>query len=543
MNKEKRKMKNHLKLRGEFAYRILKNYTRLQEEEYRPEYIFKQTAEGYSWPGDWEGRTLLALVLLKRVTGTEPAYLEELLQGLYILLQPKGYLGTCHIEKGQIDEQQLSGHNWLLRGLLECLSCDARPMIEEMIIHMVESLYLPTIGFYYQYPLDGKRDYSGEAVGKLQEDFVNNWLLSTDIGCAYMSLDALSQYYQIYHDERVLPLLEEMAETFMEIDFVGESLQTHATLSAARGIIRLYQETGNREYLDFASRFFDLYCDAGMTENYGNFNWFKRPAWTETCAIVDSFMLAVELYKQLENARYLELANKILYNALGYAQRRNGGFGCDKCAVADGEHELLYLQPEYYEASWCCSMRGAEGLSYAAENVFFQKKNYGIFTNYICGEYTLDNMKFTIDSGFPYQGNITVKFEQCPENYKIKCFIPEHTDIGKIRVYIDENPCVVQIEDGMLVIHVHRQCTLTMSIPLHIYNSNTVHASKKQSIWYGILQLGCDIEDRIALEDMDKYKCREGRAFTYQDHVLFPINQSIYKNREDMLQRKVKILF
>ena len=251
-------MKKDIKLRGEFQYRILKNYTRLQEREYRPEYMFRQTEAGYDWPGDWEGRTLLALVLLKRITGAEPAYLEELLLGLSELLKEKGYLGAPNIEKGQIDEQQLSGHNWLLRGLLECASCDFRPMIEEMIVNMVEHLYLPALGFYERYPLDKCRNYNGNAIGELQKEVVNGWLLSTDIGCAYMSLDALSQYYQIYHDERILPLLREMAETFMKIDFAGASLQTQASLCATRGILRLYQETGEEKYLAFAKYLFDF---------------------------------------------------------------------------------------------------------------------------------------------------------------------------------------------------------------------------------------------------------------------------------------------
>lgn len=536
-------MKKDIKLRGEFQYRILKNYTRLQEKEYRPEYMFRQTEAGYDWPGDWEGRTLLALVLLKRITGAEPAYLEELLLGLYELLKEKGYLGAPNIEKGQIDEQQLSGHNWLLRGLLECASCDLRPMIEEMIVNMVEHLYLPALGFYERYPLDKCRNYNGNAIGELQKETVNGWLLSTDIGCAYMSLDALSQYYQIYHDERILPLLREMAETFMKIDFAGASLQTQASLCATRGILRLYQETGEEKYWAFAKYLFDFYFETGMTENYGNYNWFGRPTWTEPCAIVDSFLLAVELFKQSENSRYLEIANKILYNALGYAQRSNGGFGCDKCAVAGGENELLWVQEELYEASWCCSMRGAEGLTFAASNAFWQGKDRGFFTNYLSGEYDWGDLKFTVDTAFPYKGKIVVSVEKCPAEYRLKCFIPEHTDLKKLRVWIDDKSASVELEGGMLLITLPGPCTLTLDIPLHIHTLDTIQPSTKRSCWYGILQLGCDAEDEIALEDLEKCQYNEAGCFSLREHVLFPINQNIYVSREDVLKRKVKILF
>ena len=222
-------MESNIKLWGEFQYRILRNFTRLQEKEYRPEFIFKQTAGGYSWPGDWEGRTVLALVLLKDITGAEPAYLENILQGLYRQLIEQGYLGERFLEHGKINEQQLAGHNWLLRGLMEAAARDTRPFLKEMVLKIVEHLYLPITGAYRKYPLGECRSFEGEAIGELQENSVNDWFLSTDIGCAYISLDALSQYYQLYHDERILPLLEEMAETFMEIDYLGTSMQTHAS--------------------------------------------------------------------------------------------------------------------------------------------------------------------------------------------------------------------------------------------------------------------------------------------------------------------------
>ena len=320
-------------------------------------------------------------------------------------------------------------------------------------------------------------------------------------------------------------------------------MQTHASLSATRGIMRLYQETGKKEYLDFACRFFALYCQEGMTENYANFNWFRRPTWTETCAIVDSYMLAMELFKQLKESNYLAYANKILYNALGHAQRSNGGFGCDVCAVVDGENELLYVQEKHYEASWCCTMRGAEGLSYAVCNAFLPGEHTGIFTNYLSGEYEFADLKFTVDTEFPYEGHIKVKFDRCPENCRIQCYIPEHTDVEKIKVWLNDESHPVQIEDNMLIITVSGQCVLALELPLHIYVADSLHASSKKTCWYGVLQLGCDAKDDFTLDDLNKWEYNENRYFNFQNHVLYPINQSIYLTREEMLKRRIKILF
>ena len=92
--------------------------------------------------------------------------------------------------------------------------------------------------------------------------------LSTDIGCAYMCLDGLSRAYRDLDIPELKDLLEEMIEAFAAIDFVGISMQTHATLSGIRGILCFYEALGDARYLEMAKRLFSLYERQGMTENY-----------------------------------------------------------------------------------------------------------------------------------------------------------------------------------------------------------------------------------------------------------------------------------
>ena len=99
--------------KGDLAYRMVKNYARLEGKEYRPEQIFDIDKNG--WPGDWEGRTILALALLARSTGRTPAYLDAILEKLESEFNERGYLKDI-LPAGMANEQQLSGHNWLLRG-------------------------------------------------------------------------------------------------------------------------------------------------------------------------------------------------------------------------------------------------------------------------------------------------------------------------------------------------------------------------------------------------------------------------------------------
>ena len=232
--------KDYPEIRGELKERVLLNAARLCSPIYRASAIYTQDKNG--WPGDWEGRTLLALVSHMKCTGIEPPYLSSVLESIPDHLNSRGYLGGIS-EEGLFDEQQLSGHNWLIRGLMEYYLLTGDKEISNLVNKIVENLYIPLKGYYLDYPIDPEvRKEQGSFSGTLSGKS-GHFILSTDIGCAFMCLDGLSQYYDIFRNPDVYELLDEMVSVFEKIDFVGSHMQTHATLSAVRGIIRLYKAT------------------------------------------------------------------------------------------------------------------------------------------------------------------------------------------------------------------------------------------------------------------------------------------------------------
>lgn len=416
----KRVDSKYITIRGDLCRRIHLNYARLESKHYRPEHIFGADQSG--WPGDWEGRTILALVKLKAATGREPAYLERILELLPARLNEKGYLGPVYEQDAEsalpvFNEQQLSGHNWLLRGLLEYWLISRSDAVKSMAEQIVRNLYLPLTGHYSTYPKDpaersGGGRYDGNISGR-----VRNWYISTDVGCAFMCLDAISQAYEIFGDPACKRLADEMIASLCTIDLLGVQMQTHATLSATRGILRMYGATGTPFYLETAEKLFGTYTTCGMTENYANINWFGRSdTWTEPCAIVDSCLLAMELYRYTQRYEYLSLANRIYRNALCYAQRMNGGFGCDTCVTAPDQKLLHPHAGGLSEAFWCCTMRGAEGLSYLGQNVLFysETENGSVETIYINlledFDAELDAYELHVRAAYPEQGGVSIRF-------------------------------------------------------------------------------------------------------------------------------------
>lgn len=348
----------------ELNERIALNYNRLADSSYyQIDEVF--APDTYDWPADKEGRALLSFVSHYKISGKKILCMTEMIEKLPSKLNEKGYLGTIHTDV--IAEQQLSGHSWLLRGLCEYYEQFGDESVLNAIKNITENLFMPTKGRFSTYPIDRTKKDEGGVSGN-EIGYSNNWLLSSDIGCAFMSIDGLSHVYKITKNEALKELLDEMIDTYLSIDKVKLRVQTHCTLTAARGMMRMYAVTSEEKYINGAKEIYDLYVNGGgMTYTYQNLNWWGRPdSWTEPCAIVDSLMLVLELYKVTEDETYRKTAARIYHNGFSTLQRDNGGAGTDTLITKDSPWD--YLKARTYEAQFCCSMRLSEGLWYISEN-------------------------------------------------------------------------------------------------------------------------------------------------------------------------------
>ena len=177
-------MENEKELQEDFRLRVKKNFERLSGDTYAGKNIFRETS--YGWPGDWEGRYLLACVLLRRLTGRAPESLTYLLEHLDEHTNRYGYFGT--IADGEsVSEQQLSGNGWFLRGLCEYYIDSPSRKLREKIESIAENLYFKSEALYAKYPVTGIRVAGGVSGNTVEE--TQGWKLSSDVGCAFIALD------------------------------------------------------------------------------------------------------------------------------------------------------------------------------------------------------------------------------------------------------------------------------------------------------------------------------------------------------------------
>ncbi len=539
--------RDHVVIKGEAAARMIKNFARIHDRYYLPGVAGTTEAENVGWPGDWEGRTVLALTLLGRTLKTEPAYLDEIVQWILDHMNEDGYRGEL-LDLSAINEQQLSGHGWLLRGLIEYYQWKKIDHVKQAIAVIIEKLFLPLKDKFTYYPRKKEqRVYEGKAAGELAGITVSGWQISSDTGCAFISLDGLTQAYELLRMPQLRELIEEMVRVFAEIDFAGITMQTHATLTATRGIMRMYTLTGDESYLAFSKRIFDLYKIEGMTENYANYNWFSRPSWTEPCGIIDSFMIAFYLWEETGEATYLEDAHHIWFNGIYRGQRPNGGFGCDHC-VEDG---FVEVYKSFYEAYWCCSMRGGEGTSSIAGFSMYGEADQLTIPFYCDGIFSpewIPGLVLRERTQYPLEGNVC--FEVCKGDGRritLKLYLPPWAENVKVLVNGAEAGFVVEKGFAIFQASLKEGTVIVLNFNIPLFMSPTIGNQHRGSglftLRHGALVLGTLSESCKGPAELSKFTYQGNGMYICGDDVFAPLCGAYLLDEAILKANRYRILF
>ena len=380
-----------------FNNHINLSFKRLTERDYQIDNLFQSSS--YDWQGDWEGRALLAFCNLYLLTGKQTPALSKFFEYYKKHANSDGFLGDL-FNQNEINEQQLSGHSWLLCGLCSYYKIFNDKIALNCATDVVYNLFIHLKDYISSYPIIRTNINKGGVSGNI-EGVVDRWKISSDVGCAFISIDGLSEYYSITLDKNVKNLLDLMIDKFLSIDKLSLKVQTHATLSATRGILRLYQSTLDYKYLDIVKRLFDLYLINGLTYTFENFNWFNRfDTWTEPCAVTDSLIISTTLYNITKQDEYLSLARKIWFNGLNFCHRFNGGAGPDSCVYKDNN----ILKISMFEAPFCCNMRFVSALTCIRENYSLFNYNSDIISVDDLGRHFVGDILTVKDS----DGNISL---------------------------------------------------------------------------------------------------------------------------------------
>ena len=433
---------------GDLRKRFELNYTRLQDDPFRFA-AMKVAPTLKDAPGDWIGRAILALSLSAQALGKEPPHLAAVMRGLPSCLNQRGYMGI-ELPAGHASECQLAGHTGLIRGLCAYHTWTGDAKALELLGGIVDRLVVPAGDSFASYPVAklAARQHGGAVAAAVAED--GNWHeLSSDIGQAFMILDAATEAYTLLPSAKLKATIEAGIARFAEIDPEQIGSQTHGMLTGVRGVLRHYEATGDAKYLAIAEKRLAAYTAKATTENHGNYNWFGRPDWTEPCAVVDAFSIALWLARLTGKAEHAEQAHRIYYNALLYGQRPNGGFGCDRCVSVTQQ----FLQPfnAVFEAPWCCTMRGAEAFSLAGRAITVANADSITLPFYVSGVAELpDGLKFRIATRYPNTGEVDLTVLQITSSKEltVRFFVPSWATPGSLSISLNGGATTLAAAQG-----------------------------------------------------------------------------------------------
>ena len=538
---------SEIEMKGELGFRSILNYIRLEGQWYRPDEVFQ--ADKHGWPGDWEGRVILALTLLAQSTHRPPAYLDEILSLIPAHLNSKGYFGLI-LPEGKYDEQHLSGHSWILRGLCEYYLWKRDENIKNILEGMLKNYILKAKGAFAKYPTDPKTRFQNPVwiLSKLQTK-TKHHAETSDAGCAFILIDGVTQAYEVFKTQELKEFADEIIDRYMQLDFLGLHIQTHATLSGIRGMLRMYELTRSTKYLDNAIRVFDFYKKEAWTEAYGNYNWFGAPRWTESCGIIDSFIVATCLWKYTKDPAYLEDAHHIYFNALSHGNRINGSFGTDRCCGAVETEDNQFIHPINYETYWCCTMRGGEGFARAMEYSFFIDRDT-VYVPYYHN--CVANIKFSDGTirleertDYPYYGNTSFEVTKADAagGKTLKFFAPSWTQKEKITVKLNDKNIKTLYDNGFLVIETALEAGDKIEFDLSL-TSKVEDAAFQNSIkgfhkfTFGPMVLG--VKSSVEINTLEGNKFENYAESKYKPSQSIAINNNAELERLNRNEFKVK---
>ncbi len=288
--------------------------------------------------GDLSGRYLEALAVCAREGGgrerLEPR-VNAVLDAVIGYQRSDGHFGDPFAD-GRITQQHMAilwGNGRLLVGLLEAhrLTGRADALESGRRLGAFFAAVAPRLNTEAV-----RQEYSG---GQVAVGYI----------CWTQIIEGLVALYEATHDDGYLGLARQIAARTGR----HPSQHSHGYLTSLRGIVLLHRATGDPALLAQVEREWEELTASGNVLVQGAVPEAFKPIATrdEGCSEADWLRLNLALWRTTGKARYIESAERTLFNEFAFNQFRNGDFG----------HRVLTdegVSAASARAWWCCTFHG-----------------------------------------------------------------------------------------------------------------------------------------------------------------------------------------
>ena len=180
------------------------------------------------------------------------------------------------------------------------------------------------------------------------------------VTCVFHGIEGLVRAYRITGERKYLDCAVTMADFHEQFDTlpVGHS---HGSISAHEALVMLYEETNDKKYLDRVVKRWDDAVYQGFVNPSGGVceNYIVSGHSDEGCSEADWLRICLMIWRNTGEVKYLDFAERMLYNEYQMNQWHTGGFG-HRYMISDDKGCFAWGE-RYAESYWCCSYHGPLG--------------------------------------------------------------------------------------------------------------------------------------------------------------------------------------
>jgi DUF1680 family protein len=183
------------------------------------------------------------------------------------------------------------------------------------------------------------------------------------VTCYFEGMEGLVQLYRLTRDRRYLETALRMADFHEAFDTLPVG-HAHGSLSQHEALLMLYEETGQAKYLERVVARWEAATTGGYVSPAGGvMEKFVVSGYArdEGCAEADWLRVCLMLWRHTGRVRYLDMAERTVWNEYFANQWPDGGFGHRNLGV---DQSGPYAFDSYSEeALWCCTFHGPLALN------------------------------------------------------------------------------------------------------------------------------------------------------------------------------------